>query len=132
MACFRTGYSCGSHFPQGLYNDMISLTILVSGVTNAFTYKILNFRNTQEICEIIIIRPYMSEADSPFAVLLWQSKNVTSSHLSCRTALSATQAANTTKIILNILLDESDMFVLHIVVKCNKENTLKWKHLNGI
>jgi len=37
----------------------------------------------------------MGEADSPFAVLLWQSKNIISRRLLCHPALSATQTANT-------------------------------------
>jgi hypothetical protein len=85
---------------------MTSFTILVNGVTNAFTYKIPNFKNTAEICNIIIIRMYVSEENSPFAVVLWQSKNIISSRLLCRTALSATQTANTQKPVLISLLVE--------------------------
>jgi hypothetical protein len=76
---------------------MTSFTILVSSVTNAFTYKILNFRNKTEICNIIINGMYMGEADSQFVVVLWQLKNIISSHLLCHTALSATQTANIKK-----------------------------------
>jgi hypothetical protein len=110
-------YSLGSHFPQGLNSDMISFTVLISGVTYAFTYKILNFRNTAEICNIIIMRMYVSEEDSPCAVVLWQSKNIISGRLLCQAALSATETANTQKPVLIILLVEYDKFVLQYVVK---------------